>query len=308
MQTLLKTISFLISSHHTVSVEGLGVFVSTYHSAIYFEEAVTFHPPRFEVKFLPDTVDESYSISQIYALKYGISMAEAQSQVCAAVKELKSSLRSGAEVLLGNHGFLKRNTQGSISFILNDRFTDVALPEINLKEIDVPSVSPVIEPETQNYESTGIKTQKNYYHFKIRKGIAELSAAAILMLVFTLSFFLLPARIAESQSKAIAEISPLVFESVNKADKIEKEETTQEELAEVSHKFFLIVATFHSESEANKFISEYKGNPQDLILVPSKRVTRIGIDSSGDREYLQARLNSFEIRSKFPSAWIWEAN
>lgn len=73
-------------------------------------------------------------------------------------------------------------------------------------------------------------------------------------------------------------------------------------------KFHLIVATFSSTEEAEKYISTGVGtaSPHSLAIVPGRRVTRVAISSSDDRDELLTTMRSKDFSIRYPGAWIWE--
>lgn len=78
------------------------------------------------------------------------------------------------------------------------------------------------------------------------------------------------------------------------------------ESAEGKVENYLIVATFHTYGEAERFIESRKGGAYPLQCIKGRNVWRISA-GHGDRDTLRSLLNSSEFRSAFAEAWIWTA-
>lgn len=70
---------------------------------------------------------------------------------------------------------------------------------------------------------------------------------------------------------------------------------------------YLIVATFHTEAEAQKFIDYRAGGNYPLNIIKGKNVWRVSAAHS-DHTTLRKMLNSDEFRAAFSEAWIWNAD
>ena len=68
---------------------------------------------------------------------------------------------------------------------------------------------------------------------------------------------------------------------------------------------FLIVATFHSAKEAERYVEANNSQEFPLQVVPSRKLTRVSVASSFNKDELFKMLNSPEISHRFPNAWVW---
>ena len=71
------------------------------------------------------------------------------------------------------------------------------------------------------------------------------------------------------------------------------------------YRYYLIVGTFGSSSEARNFINSEK-NANNLKLIDSPTLKRVSIAASDSKSDLQSIMNSSKIRDSYPQAWIWE--
>ena len=68
----------------------------------------------------------------------------------------------------------------------------------------------------------------------------------------------------------------------------------------------LIVATFHSAADADKFIAANAGKGYELSTVSSRKLCRVSARSAADKQTLLDELNKSSFRESFPQAWIYK--
>lgn len=73
-------------------------------------------------------------------------------------------------------------------------------------------------------------------------------------------------------------------------------------------RYHLIVATFTSRAEAEKYISVKgaSGDGRTLSIVPGRKVIRVAAAASDDRETLLTAMRTDGFSREFPDSWIWE--
>ena len=70
-------------------------------------------------------------------------------------------------------------------------------------------------------------------------------------------------------------------------------------------KYYLIVATFRTEKEANEYVSEHPIKNGSLDVVTFGKMSRVYAACSSDKSELFSRLNSESFRNTYGEGWIW---
>ena len=168
-------------------------------------------------------------------------------------------------------------------------------------------------------------TKRNYY-IPINKIFAKISASLILVFVLTLFVLfrtedrfgedrasVLPVEEIVDTTASLAGIrsAHTASEAANNKiseDSIAEDTSSKENICEnkSSHKFYLIVGTFKTEQEAERYINHLEGTHKNLSIIPSSTLFRVSIASSDDKSELLTELNSSAVAETFAGAWIWE--
>lgn len=167
-------------------------------------------------------------------------------------------------------------------------------------------------------------SDKNYY-IAINKVFAKCAASIAIVLVVALSFIMPHKESANPPVKAsMNPVETIYVETHADAERINQTSApaqTQQPTAEVPAAAssetsaasadaltgsYLIVATFHTQKEAEKFINARRGGDYDLTVIKGKNVWRVSA-GHGDKSTLRTILNSPEFRAAFTESWIWTA-
>ena len=163
-------------------------------------------------------------------------------------------------------------------------------------------------------------SEKNYY-IAINKVFAKCAASVALLLIVAVSFlipntrnFREPVKASLNPVESLVNISsqatkPHPAEDAAMTASSPVHEMPGEPAAEITSPqegSYLIVATFHNESEARDFMRARSGGNYTLSLLKGKNVWRVSA-AHGDMAAMKAILNSSEFRAAFSEAWIWNA-
>lgn len=291
-----------MASHGEVYVPGLGVIFLEKKGSVIDEAKKSVSAPVCLLNFIPKRSNDVRLVESFMRRKEA-SGKEIETFLTFEIRKLKKELASGNPVEIGTYGFLQRNHEGKIVPVSSE--ICYYPKEINLRNLCKSNIVAVKKEKSSNKNSN--KVDSEFYHVRIHKKFANISVASICALLIALAAFLTPLNF---ENKDVSpKISADLFdqkvtlgnneEIISMAGTVEPAEEIQQQ------RYFLIVATFHREQDAIDFVNESNIN-DNLELVPSKKVTRVSIESSDDISYLQSKLNSKEIRDRYPAAWIWE--
>lgn len=204
--------------------------------------------------------------------------------------------------------------------------------ENNPEVITTPKDNTVAEDsiETENEETTqGIKHKSPYYIIRIRKTYAHIAACLLLLVMMCVSLYL-PSSNRLDSDKAYASVVPVdaISRTMQSSTDTEKEapasisikESTDGKVHEEHEAlpstevvkqedtllpYYLIVATFRTVTEADKYIA--LSSEEGLVRVDGNKLHRVAIAADSKKENLQALLNSPEFKKKHAGAWIWKS-
>ena len=158
--------------------------------------------------------------------------------------------------------------------------------------------------------------RSSYYTFRIRKSAAHAAAGLLLMIAVVISF-LLPSSDNQEKERCLASVVPVekiaktVSEATISSTPPASPETEQthapEETATVKEElepYYLIVATFRTREEAERYIGK-SDDAEKMICVDSGKLSRVAIATAKNKETLQGRLNDNSFKKKYPGSWIW---
>lgn len=318
MNNLFSHIEYLLLSHDCVIVPGLGAFIAIARPAEIDYDNGSITPPSRTVMFNQAIMSDDGLLANSYARKYNLSFEEARQVVLKDSSMLKSSLSADKELPVGNLGVLKIGEEDNIVF------TPRLIPgevnrQLGFETLDLSDAAKTVAPSVNEGNEEGdFEHTTAYYQFRINKTFTRIAAAVMILAFITVAAILkpIPADNREQRasvmpveaiihSKAISTVADSQPDKETVAQ-VDKTENKLEETAQPTH--FLIVATFSSNQEALNYVAMNSSDECPMQTVESKRMTRVAIASSNDKEQLRRQLNTREILSKYPNAWIWTRN
>ena len=321
MNNLFKHIEYLLLRNDCVIVPGFGAFIATNLPARIDYEKGEILPPVRQVMFNQAVSMEDGLLANSYVRKSGVSFDDARQIIAREVGILKSFLAEKRVIQVGNLGSLLLGQEDNVIFKPGLKAVSSVIKEgfpvvyVHREAEEVIGQEPVIDkvPFAENNEpaisSHGYKTEDSYYRFKVRKTLSKVAVAVVLSAVLALTFMLNPLPSGNHEQRAsVVPVEALIPSRNCETTKIDSAVTVVEEEIRKEESLpahYLIVATFKSEIDANSYVEKYSTDEFPLISVPSKKVTRVAVAFSDDKVELLSRLNSTQILSRFPYAWVW---
>lgn len=335
MENLTLHIEYLLLRHDCVVVPGIGAFINVRHAARYDAATRSWLPPTREVRFNGLLVHDDGLLANSYARKHGVPFAEGRELLRRDIMQLTEALADDGEVTVGQLGILARHestlrfTPLSPAARLAARLGFKAAPifrenaavadsaETATEIQPAASATPVAAPteETRADRSAEARdgrrfnTRRNYY-IAVNKVFARISAAVMLVVAVTLST-MLPVSDCKREDRASVVPVERVIRTAGAvaAPKPEPEpKSTVSAVAESRQgRWHAVVATFTTQADAEKFVSQSEGCGYDLRIVNTRTRSRVSAISSDNRDSLQGIISSPDFQARFSQAWIWDA-
>lgn len=307
---IFRHIEYLMLSHDCVIVPGLGAFIAISRPAVIDYDSMKITPPSRSIVFNHAVTSDDGLLANSLVRKHGITFDEARQILLREANLIKETLANGKVMAAGSLGVLSMGSEGNLIFnpseeisSINDKlgYSDIAIPTDKSQNL--------AEDETDD-------SNTDYYHLRVSKTLMRIAAVLAVMLAVGVAFILNPIPTDDREQRAsvmpveailqnhIADKGPEVVKDTT--GDISTPENNQIEKTIPSH--YLIVATFSSEKEAEKYVASNSSAECPMIMVKSRKMTRISIAESDDREILRRQLNSRDVLSRFPNAWIWTRN
>lgn len=311
MSTLFRHIEYLLLRHDCVMVPGLGAFVATVTPASIDLERGVVTPPVRNVMFNRSIRLDDGLLANSVAREAGISFADARAVILKEVNAMTAALENTGRIDCGRLGQLSRNDEGNLLYSpdpspLGSIFKEVKLSSNNAKSgKNVKNVKNVNNVNNVN----NVLTDRN---FKIRSAVTRIAAACVLGAMIAMAIIFKPKAPDTREDRAsvipveVLLPTPKAAETVEPAQEAPAMEEETPAVAPVqTPRHYLIVGTFSSAAEAEKFVKANSTDQYPLTAVASRRVCRVSVESSDNRDELRKRLNSRDITTRFPNAWIW---
>jgi len=289
-----------------VILPGIGAFIADLSPARFDIETGRFFPPVREVCFNPVVNNNDGMLANSYARKYGITFAEASDSIAHTVESILSLLHEQGEVTIGRIGTLAQCDSlltFSPSGQLHNLNENLGLLPVILKKNR--SEQDVVKSIRKENEAISRDYEKNYY-IPINKTFAKIAASFLFVVVLTLSVILPPINGDSRDKLEKASIIPQPEKIKNtflknKEEKISAPEISAERESR-EYKYYLIVATFHTLAEAEKYIAYRSDN---LIVAPGEKIFRVSLAASDSKDELLMQLNSKDFAENYGEGWIW---
>lgn len=312
MERLFKHIEYLLRQHDCVIVPTLGAFISERINARFDEESGVMFPPMYEICFNPSVKNNDGMIANSYVRKYSMTFADANQCVHDDVSELIKQLNKDGEIQLGRIGFISLLDDGLNfrPFLANIRSFNV-FPSISLRREKHINKAKTIEEnnkeELEQKSTRHFNLEKNYY-IPVNKIFVKAVASLLVLVALSLSVILPPLTDQHQKKYETASIVPNT-ESITDAASIlsqtqEPEIETESLQEDYNFKYYLIVATFQSLTQAEAYISS-KRDSTPLTIQENNHIYRVSASGSDNKSELLDILNSSEFKENFGKGWIW---
>lgn len=314
MEQLALHIEYLLLRHDCVILPGFGAFINARCAAHYDPFTDRWIPMTKEVRFNQAVNHDDGLVANSYARKYSLTFHEARTLLNSDIKELRYLIENDGEVSLGRLGYISAGDENTI------RFSPFQTAEQTNRELGFVSVGTQLNSQefsdnaNEKRAERSLDFDRNYY-IPVNKTAAKVAASLLLVFIVAISA-LMPSsgRMEEDQASVVpvnalidSAAMPMVQEPKEVYESQDSVPGNDNLIPENSiKKYYLIVGTFRSEREAQKYINLNHGEESDLILVPSKTLFRVASASSNDKSELITELNSDSFKSRYSEGWIWE--
>lgn len=300
MKRLSQHIEYLLHTRRVLTLPGVGSLHIMTRPAEFDQENSIFFPPTQTVVFNPGDFNDDGVLFNSYLRREGLTYNEAYDLVTDDLDALNELLSSGNPFRIEGIGTLK-STENGFEFInesqgLNDAET------IGLNPVHIAG------PETEKRrKSAGRKRQFNpdYYYIPIHKKFARVAASFLLVALVGL-FAIIPMRNATNSTRTAA-IVPVETKAVVAAEP-EKvvENTASEDLYrnDLSDRFLLIIGSFRTQDEADKFMDRNSAAGHPLELIHGPRLYWVSIASASEKEDLYSIQLSDEFKELGLASWV----
>lgn len=320
-------IEYLLLKHDCVTVPGFGAFIVVNEKPIFDLESGVISPMMREVRFNSALRADDGLLASSYARKYSLTYREASELLSRDIASLFSFLEIEKEVSLGGIGVISMSEEGNLLF---QPFRTASKLAMDLGFLAVPFVKKQVDSAKENSDKKESSTQetprkvsissqekkfdldRNYY-IAINKVFAK-SVAAILFAFTICLAALFPStnRNIKEDRASVVPVDKIIETVVNTTNPV-VEEFSEEQVvrpdslsdSSLSH-YYLIVGTFRTEAEAEKYLSMHAESSYDLEIITSGKVSRVSAGKSEDRASLQETMNDKDFREAFKESWIWE--
>lgn len=283
-----------------------------------------------EVRFNPLINQDDGLLANSYAKKYTLSFNDARVLLNSDIRVFTDHLETEREVSMGRLGTLSLGEDNNLLFkpaVSAARLSE----ETGFYAVDNRKSVEEKPVERESHEVVRkLDFEKNYY-IAINKKFTKVAAIFILMATAALSL-LMPTADRKQEDRASV-IPVMSIENTvsrektvqdEKADKIQDNSTASVSITENKNsendepstsadtdnidkikKYYLIVGTFRSQSEADAFVSLYGNKGYKLSIIPSKTLYRVSAKGSVDKAELIEELNSSRFTGSYKEGWIW---
>lgn len=345
MENLALHIEYLLLRHDCVVVPGIGAFINIYEAPVFNPETGMISPMRREVRFNSALRADDGMLANSYARKLGITYREGSERMSRAVTMLAETLRLDGEITVGRLGTISREEEGNLIFrpfrTADQRSEDMGFISVNFRSrycnnTDKNSeISPSENADnlcsdksefgnTQTIDSDNrinrMDFDRNWY-IPVNKTFAKFCACLLIVMAIGLISFNPVSDTKRIEDKAsVIPIDKIIDTAVHTTRTLTESTPNPEKSAEIAAEensgdpaeianslpYHLIVATFASCNEAERYAESNKGRGYELEVIPSRKLCRVSAKSSANRESLIDELNSATFKNTFSEGWIWE--
>lgn len=303
MNNIFRHIEYLILQHDCVIVPGFGAFIATVSPARIDRELGKIIPPCRSVMFNQSVTIDDGLLANSISRKENLSFEESRQVILKEVENLKKKLLSDMCVCIGGLGEIILGEEQNMLFQPSSIWSRGA-QELGYHAVSLPTVK----------ESRSSSLHLTSRFSKIAAAVVAITVIAIAAIINPLSpsdfreerASVVPVEVLVNPQKALSHNTVENSKaSISTTEPFSAIENCSEKKSDPSDRFFLIVGTFETSDEAQRFADSNSTDEYHLITVPSRKVTRVALASSDVKEELLPMLKSKELAVRFPNSWIW---
>ena len=146
---IIKAVHTLLFKYNCVIIPGFGGIVTNYRSAEIHPVKNTFSAPKKRLAFNENLVESDGLLASFIASENSISIADAENEISAYVKQIKNTIEKEGSILLDHIGVFSFNSEKRIQFkpIVTENYLEdsFGLPDLYFKPIEKQSNSAMHE-------------------------------------------------------------------------------------------------------------------------------------------------------------------
>ena len=322
-------------------VPGVGAFINVRHAARYDRERRIWHAMSREIRFNGVVKEDDGLIANSYARREETGYEEGRRLMQQDIDMMMQLMERDGEVSIGRLGILKNqdgrpvfrpsHTPAQMSREMG--YTTISMaPYIEQSEPEstaAASDSDATEAQEAKFETeSGRKfdTRKNYY-IAINKNFARMAACVAAIALLALSVVLPVSDSKQEDRASVVPMEKIITATCEMANRVTAEPATtatttatsaeteaeekpamsaEAEVKEDGGRYHLIVATFNTRQEADKYVRYNATAEYPLTIISTSTKSRVSVMSSDDRSELVRGMHQKGIKERFSEPWIWE--
>lgn len=287
MKTIGEYISELLYVYDCVTVPTLGAFVAGRVPASVDNKRGVLLPPRKEIVFNRLLSYNDGLLASHIALTEGVSFETASISITREVSEMMRKLRRGNIVMLPN--------LGTLSFVGEELLFSADASRNYLT--DSYGFAPVAVVDR-------LREVRNREIFSVNNIRRVVASAVLVFGLLLISQNVRDGQVEQSQASFANFFTPVAAQQTEQAQVIDNESVN--EISE-NQKFHIIVGSFISQKEADKFISSLRQKGVDgLEKIQNGKRVRVSVASFATHEEAVKQNRIVRTISGFEKAWVWE--
>ena len=305
MKRLSQHIEYLLHTRRVLTLPGVGSFHIEPRPAFYDKEAGIFYPPAETVEFTAGDFNDDGVLFNSYKRREGLSFNQTHDLVSDDLDALSELLVGGLPFKINGVGSLVSENNELRLVKENEDFSGY---RIGLEPLNVSCREREHGQSGESGRKSNREFNPDYYYIPINKRFARVAASFLLVAIVGL-FTVLPLRNGTSSTGTASIVPVETKEAVKVMEKVispvpEPADTTLTK--ETKDKFFLIIGSFTTSEEAERFMGANDKKGFSLEFIPGKKYCWVSAASAPTKEELLAVRNSDEFRATGLSSWIME--
>lgn len=342
METIALHIEYLLRYHDCVILPGFGAFIASETPAYFDREAGVFHAPVRSVCYNAAVTHDDGMLVNSFSRRLSISFEQARSLLISELKSLSDALYRDSEVTLGRLGVISMDDDGVIAFrTLTDPRTMTSA--MGCTDINLSALAPEVKEQQPSADTTPSTTEAadtctthtttlpaeaaqrdpRYWYIAVRKRTVNIAAA--LLIVLSVGLIALVPGFRHDQQPIEASMLNVekIIDTVSSIGSRGHDKTRKDSVANYtgskasptavaadqsapSASCYLIVASFHTQSEADKFVELKKPGRYSLQIHRNGKLWLVSAERGTSAEDLLSLSTTPEFKSEYTQAWVWK--
>jgi hypothetical protein len=304
-----------------VIIPDFGGFVLQNHPAVYVAGEHTLYPPHKEIVFNPALKHNDGLLSESYMQTFGLTFKDAQQALKKDIEELKTELEKRKTLSLGSTGSFRKGAEGELLFqpVANKSPFGVSFYGLATVHFSPLQTAPAGKPAKTT--KPGRVIYLPVHRMVIRAAGMTAAAVALFLLISTpvkdvnkaayTAGFILPEMILQQpapeeqppcstplpEETGTTETAPAVTETAPQP---------QPTPAARQKTYYIIIGSFHSEKQAEKFMAETNTSGcRETGTVKQDEKVRVYAARYENRKEAETYLHLLRENEKFKNAWLF---